>query len=247
MSLIKLTITHEGKTYDLWREGLDGVPRAKDLDVARWLGFARPRKVRELIERHRDSLGEVLRPTVGRNPGTVGRPEEPYYLTREQVAFIAAKSETPRAVEFLKAIITVFFMVADGRGVSQAELKALGEVKTLLLQAQAARGRLEGEVNALRRQLASGVIGDEVAEATVKSIIRQIALYESLDRDRNLGHWRKKCEERVRRNIKHHRRWGLLPREKLGDTEGLLDDLLREAKAAAARRNVLKQTEMDLH
>lgn len=110
----KQIVKYEGAEYSLWRECIGGAPLAKDLDVARWLGFSDLHKIRNLIGRHFESLGEVSA-TMAETSEKGGRPGNEYYLTREQVLYLAAKSETPRAVEVLKTMIAVFALAMDGK------------------------------------------------------------------------------------------------------------------------------------
>lgn len=109
-----VVIEQAGAQYHLTR-GEDGAPLVKDLELARWLGFERSRKIRELINRWSAELGHVS-PYRGAKPSGPegGRPEEGYLLTEQQALFIAAKSETPRATEILKQIIAVFVAVRQG-------------------------------------------------------------------------------------------------------------------------------------
>jgi hypothetical protein len=93
-------------------------PRILDLELAEWLEFARPRKVRELIGRHlRTGLLNDLEvcPIVGRPRSTVersaeagGRPPLEYWLTRAGAVKVAAKSDTPRAIAILSEVVRVW-------------------------------------------------------------------------------------------------------------------------------------------
>lgn len=87
-----------------------GEARVRDLDLAVRLGFERPRKIKELIERHMAALLRMgVCPTVGRTSGAQGgRPTEDYYLNRKQAIFITAKSETPEATDITIEIIEKF-------------------------------------------------------------------------------------------------------------------------------------------
>ncbi|NJL08941.1 MAG: hypothetical protein HC900_12380 [Methylacidiphilales bacterium] len=98
-----------------FERGADDELRVRDIDLAQWLGYAKPRDVRELIIRmeQRGELGEVCR-TVRQTPAG-GRPAAECWLTREQSLKIAARSETPRASELLDLIVRVFLAVLDGR------------------------------------------------------------------------------------------------------------------------------------
>lgn len=86
----------------------DGVPRIRDVDLAERLGYGRPADIRELVRRLIASkkLNEIALIRTVRKSG--GRPAEEFWLTEEQALFVAARSETPRAVLILKAIIDVF-------------------------------------------------------------------------------------------------------------------------------------------
>lgn len=101
--LVPVVVDYQGQRWPMFKAGAE--PLCKDIDLALWLQYGRPRDIRKLIERQADSLGELTRATVARTDGPT---ETPYYLTEEQALFIAAKSETPRATELLKAMIQVF-------------------------------------------------------------------------------------------------------------------------------------------
>ena len=119
-SLIPIAVNHEGRSWSLFKTGEEGEPLAKDVDVAKWLGFERPRDFRKLIDRHAEALGEVSRHR-GAKPSapTGGRPEEGYLLREDQALYLAAKSETPNAQLVLKTLIAVF--MAARRGVTSLE------------------------------------------------------------------------------------------------------------------------------
>ncbi|HYD29762.1 MAG TPA: phage antirepressor KilAC domain-containing protein [Azospirillaceae bacterium] len=89
---------------------VQGEARIRDLDLAARLGFERPRKIKELIERHMAALLKMgVCPTVGRASGpNGGRPTEDFYLNRKQAIFITAKSETPEATDITIEIIERF-------------------------------------------------------------------------------------------------------------------------------------------
>lgn len=88
---------------------LDDEPRILDPELAERLGFERPGKIRELIERHMPQLvlfGNC--PTVGQRVGTRGPSAKVYYLNEDQATYIASSSETPKALEIKVEIIKVF-------------------------------------------------------------------------------------------------------------------------------------------
>lgn len=96
-----------GSGYELVIHGGRLDPLVKDLELARWLGFGTDYKIRDLISRWSNELGEVFTTAV-KTSERGGRPGREYHLTEEQALFIAAKSETPRATQILKAMIAVF-------------------------------------------------------------------------------------------------------------------------------------------
>lgn len=108
------SIVLEGLTLALL-DGDNDQPRMRDLDLARELGFGRPRDVRQLIERYETAgiLNDIrVCGTVPQTPG--GRPGREYWLTEEQALFIVAKSETPKATAMLQVVIRVFMLARRG-------------------------------------------------------------------------------------------------------------------------------------
>lgn len=118
----------------------EGEPRARDIDIAEALGFERPRKIRELIERHRgefEGLGEIT-PHRGAKIGR-GRPEEGYLLNEEQALLAAALSSAPNAPAVRAMLIRTF--VAWRRGHLEApalDMKAVGGMVKGILARQLA-------------------------------------------------------------------------------------------------------------
>lgn len=88
-------------------------PLIRDEDFAMWLGFERPRKIRDLIKRM-ERAGKLSninhRPTVGRRAeGQVAaRPTTEYWLTKTQALLVATQSDTPRAWALTETIVRVF-------------------------------------------------------------------------------------------------------------------------------------------
>jgi predicted ArsR family transcriptional regulator len=95
-------------------------PRILDTKLAEALGFARPRKIRDVISRHLDALkrlGNIVCPAVGQTPKG-GRPGKEYWLTKKQALFLCTKSETPNATEVTIQMVEVFDQVMNGKTVS---------------------------------------------------------------------------------------------------------------------------------
>ena len=111
--MVPFVVELGGSPWPLWRQSADSkVALAKDLDVARWLGYTDLHKIRELITRYGDELGGVSATAAETSPRG-GRPAVSNFLTREQALFIAAKSETPNATAVLKTMIAVFVKAHD--------------------------------------------------------------------------------------------------------------------------------------
>ena len=101
---------------------IDGEPRARDLDLATWLGFDRPRNIRKLIERatRAGDMSPCCRSTVERQPtgpkggGSREYESTTYWLTESESLLIASRSKTPKAVAVTKAVIAVFMAARRG-------------------------------------------------------------------------------------------------------------------------------------
>lgn len=109
--------------FDGWTLATDGEePRVRDLDLADRLGYDRPRKVRELIDRM-IGIGEIsdvhVRPTVGRTSMPRGGERETtvneFWLTEEQALLVSVSSQTPRAMEVRKALVKLFVAFRKGQ------------------------------------------------------------------------------------------------------------------------------------
>lgn len=88
---------------------IEGEPRARDLDVGERLGFARPRNIRPLIERHRVALEAFGPISLYREAKSgAGRPDEGFWLNEQQALYIGAKSDAPNASVVLTMLINVY-------------------------------------------------------------------------------------------------------------------------------------------
>lgn len=88
---------------------VDGEVRALDTVIAERLGYERPRAIRDLIKRHRDTLEALgnLPCRAAKSEGR-GRPSAAFYLSEAQTCFIVAKSDTTRANIELAHVVGVF-------------------------------------------------------------------------------------------------------------------------------------------
>ncbi|MEH3109003.1 MAG: hypothetical protein PGN22_02730 [Agrobacterium cavarae] len=89
---------------------IENEPRALDLDLAKRLGFSRPRDIRKLIERNLPELQRFgVCATVARTSSAKGgRPTDEYWLNEEQSLLTAVLSDTDNAAEVRFMIIKVF-------------------------------------------------------------------------------------------------------------------------------------------
>lgn len=93
---------------------LDAEPRVKDTRLAQALGFARPRVIRELIERNRAEL-ERYDSIAVRHGAYRGKEYAEYWLTEGQALCLAALSNAPRAPEARHTLISVYMAFRHGQ------------------------------------------------------------------------------------------------------------------------------------
>lgn len=130
------------RDFDGWKLAVGGFEdpahRVLDTELARKLGFGRPRDIRKLIE-NLVASGELpgihVRAAVARTSmprgGERATAVNEYWLTLEEALFVTAKSETKSANEILKAIIKVFL---SAREAIESEVRQrVGYVARLLL------------------------------------------------------------------------------------------------------------------
>lgn len=88
----------------------DAQPRILDLRIAERLEYARPRVIRELIERNQEELERYGGlPCHTANPGEAGgRPAVEYWLNEAQALLICMRSDGPVAPDIRQELITVF-------------------------------------------------------------------------------------------------------------------------------------------
>ena len=223
------TQTIEGVTFAV----ADGEPKARDLDIAVKLGYERPRKIRDLIERWAQDLGPLdMRPTVGRiklRPG-VTRPAtgEEAWLTEAQALFIAAKSDTPAAANVLREIIHVFMLArkgllpAAGADTQTVELLArvVDSLATMQARIEALEARPAGNTN-------GPALGPGGARALVLDPLREVARIEAgalKQGDKaSLRSLRQIAENNLRERLAFHRgggqAWAAFPQARLGELQ----------------------------
>jgi len=127
-------------------------PRILDLRLAQGLGFAQPRDIRKLIERHLPALERLGRicAMVAQNRGR-GRPATEYWLTKKQAIYIATKAETDRATDITIAVVELFDAAAAGAvpGLSEIEADVVGQLRRMT-PAQRERLRVQAVAGGLK-------------------------------------------------------------------------------------------------
>lgn len=218
-------------------------PRVRDLDLATWFGYERPRDIRKLVQRMISAgklRGVEVCATVAQTQG--GRPGREYWLTREQSLLVATQAEGDRAWALTEAMVKVFDAVLDRRPVAPAPAdptmalavaQALGLVPKLIEQVQT----LSAEVGSLRAEMSTGVIGETVALGEILRPLGQIA---SLSATPSKGprSVRRRYENRLRSLLGHAgpgSRWSMLPRRLLDVAQRQLALWLDEAIATRAQ------------
>lgn len=108
-------------------------PRMLDTRLAERWGYAKRLDIRELIQRHLDSLGRLSRifRTVRKNEGP-GRPGTEYWLTEAQALFLTAKSEAECADECLCELIEIYLAYKRGYLVPKQETPALEAIRKIV-------------------------------------------------------------------------------------------------------------------
>ena len=100
----------------------DDEPRVRDVDLGERLGYANPRKIRELIKRLRDA-GEIhevhVRPAVGRTSmprgGSRSVEVDEFWLTEREALLVCSASDAPNAPVVRAALVDLFIAWRRGK------------------------------------------------------------------------------------------------------------------------------------
>lgn len=201
--------------------GMVDTPRVRDLDLAGWFGYERPRDIRKLLKRMEAEgklRGVEWRATVARySAGRSGKGIREVavteaWLTREQSLLVATQAEGDRAWALTEAMVKVFDAVLDRRPAAPQGITA-EQVAEMIADALAARPQI-AESERIER-----MILDRDADAMVLAPIRRMAASLAApratraDRARHVG--RLHC--RIRRALGWDGMWRLFPRHRLGE------------------------------
>lgn len=165
-------------------ETIDGTPRASAFQLAELLGFGRPRKIKDLIERHKDELdvlGRIYsRPTVGRQSTGNGASREYTvdvpWLNRTQCLIVAMKADTANAAEARVKIAKSFEREQD-RAVSPpvTDNSGLATVVAELVKGQQQLTQALAGLVATMATIASGAVAQAPALPVVSGYDRDAA------------------------------------------------------------------------
>lgn len=93
---------------------IDREPRIRDLRLAEVLGFERPRKIRDLIERNKSEI-EGFGSSAPRRGAYRGQEITEYFLNEPQALLLCMFSRTERAAAVRQALIEVFMAFRRGQ------------------------------------------------------------------------------------------------------------------------------------
>jgi hypothetical protein len=126
--MIELTMSHI--------DAIDGEPRVLDLTVAERLGFARPRAIRQLIERNRaelESYGPIATNCGAYHNGLF----EELWLNEAQALLVCLFARTKQAAEVRHALIELFTAWRNGQLTASPQSAYLTRTQRQQINAQA--------------------------------------------------------------------------------------------------------------
>ena len=217
----------------------DEEPRIRDLDLAERLGYERPRKIRDLIDRllREEKLNDIhQRPAVGRRAGQVAaQPVTEFWLTEAQALKVVAKSETAKADAILDEVIAVFIAARRGLLPQAPPAGLTAEQLTEVLAPLLAR------IASLEAQGGRPCLGNGGARIHVLDPLREVARIEARavgrTDDKTLRAMRMAAEETLRDRLSYPRKggqsWAFFPQARLGELHCALARLLHDARKRA--------------
>ena len=247
----------EDWTFVVRESDRDHEPLIPDEVLAERLG-APENDVRALIRRNVEA-GHITalsnRRTVRRfTRGGKNRGEmlvDGFLLPEASALFVVTRSDTPKAVELTKEMIRVYMLVRRGlapapQALDPAAAAALALVPGLVAQIKAHRAdvaTLHAELGALRTELATGVVGHEVAGREILTPLRQISLLHGGTPGEAKRH-RRRFENQLRSLLGFAgpgSSWAVLPRTSLAFAQRLLVGWMAKAVEVSTRRSLASQ------
>jgi hypothetical protein len=176
-----------------------------------------------------------------------------FLLPEASALFVVTRSDTPKAVELTKEMIRVYMLVRRGlapapapQALDPAAAAALALVPGLVAQIKAHRAdvaALHAELGALRTELATGVVGHEVADREILTPLRQISLLYGGTPGEARRH-RRRLENKLRSFLGFAgpgSGWAFLPRTSLAFAQRLLAPWMADAVEVGAKRSLASQ------
>ncbi len=236
---------------------VEGEPEIPDTLLAPRLGLPL-HKLRELSARH-EKAGHIspraIYPTVG---GNRGRPGKQRFYTEADALFLVTRSEAEGAVALTREMIRVFMLARRGllRPVATptdptmalAMAQALSLMQRLEARFEERLSSLSAEVGTLRTELATGVIGEAVAQAEIHRPLSRIAAILATP-TKGARSVRRRFENQLRALLGHAgpgSRWSMLPRRLLAVAQHQVTRWLDEAIALRAEALKGRQGQLPL-
>lgn len=168
-----------------------GEPRVHDLEIAKRLGFERPRDIRKLIDRNMGELqryGQLVpmaeyRATAGRNPGIPrhggaviekqgrGQPVKGWLLNEGQTLLISAKADTPAAADVRYQMISVCMAYRAGALKKVAQPRRAGPDRPLPEHASSHPGWRDPLAPVLERQNMLAAVAERVKQLGSEELV----------------------------------------------------------------------------
>lgn len=167
------SITVNGHRFMLFATCGDNEPRVRDLDLAQWLEYTRPGKIRDLVKglvRRGLFNGDAVFTLQGKTSETGGRPAKEFWLDRRQALHVIRHCETKVADRFMDKVFDVFD-VARAQ-VQRRSLRGVsGRTKALEAEVQS----LRAELHTVALQSAMGARLSSAAGSVVLDRIKRLA------------------------------------------------------------------------
>jgi hypothetical protein len=234
------------RDVDGWTLGFAGgadEPMVRDVDLAERLGFERPRKIRELIERHIDAGNlndSEVRPAMGQTSPQGGRPGTEYWLTEAGALFIATQSGTKRAVGISKEMVRVFMTWRRGLLAPESSAPVLSRDELTNIVRSIARETVDAAmVHAIGYH--NGEVVGPAGGREIRTALREYAAAMARPKDAaSAKSWRSSGDVELRGRVEFSgsgSSWDRLPFSKFAVARKTLDGMLARAEKVRGERS----------
>lgn len=229
---------------------LDGeTARVECEALGAWLGYARPRKARELATKlARDGIlsDSEFCPVSGQT--RVGRPAHEIWLSRSGALKLAARSETAKAAALLDLMVRAFEAVIDRRAIPTSpaaiDLRAFGEMIAVALRSALApiAARLDA-LETASAPITTGVIGANTARVVILDPLVRAARIVARTTDTPFQSVISRMHSELRSQLRfpagRGHAFANLPSGRLGDATNLVRQITERAHDADVRQAAL--------